>query len=86
MGYMGLIIIIMLVCNFIFTWKKEHKKMDKISLDKILVRVTGGPGGEAVLIKGKDKTALHDCGCLLYTSKFLKLLSWDRKVRDSRLQ
>lgn len=72
MGYMGLIIIIMLVCNFIFTWKKEHKKMDKISLDKILVRVTGGPGGEAVLIKGKDKTALHDCGMACFNEELIK--------------
>ena len=36
--------------------------MEKEAYPKPLVRVTGGKGGEAVLIVGSEKTALHDCG------------------------
>ena len=41
---------------------------------KPLVRVTGGPGGEAVLIKGSKKTALYDCGMACFEKELLKNL------------
>lgn len=34
-----------------------------------LIRVTGGPGGEAVLITGSEKTALHDCGMACFSEE-----------------
>ena len=36
--------------------------MEREGFPKPLVRVTGGKGGEAVLILGSEKTALIDCG------------------------
>lgn len=35
---------------------------DRTDFPRPLVRVTGGPGGEAILILGSEKTALYDCG------------------------
>ena len=40
-------------------------------LPKPLVRVTGGKGGEAVLIVGSEKTALHDCGMACFSEELI---------------
>ena len=37
-----------------------------------LRRVTGGPGGEAVLIMGSRKTALHDCGMACFKDRLIE--------------
>ncbi|PWL94724.1 MAG: hypothetical protein DBY08_02515 [Clostridiales bacterium] len=39
---------------------------------KMLVRVTGGPGGEAVLIMGSEKTALYDCGMACFEKELIE--------------
>ena len=37
-----------------------------------LVRVTAGTGGEAILILGSEKTALHDCGMACFGEELVK--------------
>ena len=39
---------------------------------KPLVRVTGGPGGEAILILGSKKTALYDCGMACFEKELIE--------------
>lgn len=46
--------------------------MKKESYPKPLTRVTGGPGGESVLIKGSEKTALHDCGMACFNKELIE--------------
>lgn len=45
--------------------------MEKEAYPKPLVRVTGGKGGEAVLIVGSEKTALHDCGMACFSEELI---------------
>ena len=45
--------------------------MEKKVYPKPLVRVTGGLGGEAVLILGSEKTALHDLGMACFNEEML---------------
>lgn len=73
MGYAGILIIAMLTCNFFTIWKRR-RKMNKPAYPKPLIRVTGGPGGEAVLIKGTEKTALHDCGMACFNRELINNL------------
>lgn len=46
--------------------------MNRPAFPKPLTRVTGGPGGEAVLIKGSEKTALHDCGMACFHKELIE--------------
>ena len=63
MGYAGIVMIVLLTINCIKLRKEEKQmKMKREPFPSPLVRVTGGPGGEAVLVMGSEKTALHDCG------------------------
>lgn len=70
-GYIGVVIITMLIFNFISIWKKEREKMNKEPFPKPLVRVTGGKGGEATLIMGSEKCALHDCGMACFNKELI---------------
>ena len=45
--------------------------MEREGFPKPLVRVTGGKGGEAVLILGSEKTALHDCGMACFSEELI---------------
>lgn len=47
-------------------------KLKSEDFPKMLVRVTGGPGGEAVLIMGSEKTALYDCGMACFEKELIK--------------
>ncbi len=38
------------------------------------MRVTGGPGGEAILILGSEKTALYDCGMACFADNLIENL------------
>lgn len=44
---------------------------DRTDFPSPLVRVTGGPGGEAILILGSEKTALHDCGMACFADNLI---------------
>lgn len=56
--------------------------MNKPAFPKPLMRVTGGPGGEAVLIKGSEKTALHDCGMACFHKELIKNIENALEGRD----
>lgn len=47
---------------------------DRMELPSPLVRVTGGPGGEAILILGSEKTALYDCGMACFADNLIENL------------
>lgn len=47
---------------------------DRKELPRPLVRVTGGPGGEAILILGSEKTALYDCGMACFADNLIENL------------
>lgn len=47
---------------------------DRMELPRPLVRVTGGPGGEAILILGSEKTALYDCGMACFADNLIENL------------
>lgn len=55
--------------------------MEKKVYPKPLVRVTGGLGGEAVLILGSEKTALHDLGMACFNKEMIANLE---KALDGR--
>jgi len=69
MGYLGIIMILMLSCNFILIWKKEHKNMKEKIVPEILTDVTGGPGGMSVLLRSGGKNLLHDCGMACFNKE-----------------
>lgn len=71
MGYAGIIMIIMMAVNCITLRRKEKMKIKQEIFPDNLVRVTGGPGGEAVLIKGKEKSVLHDCGMACFAEELI---------------
>ena len=47
---------------------------DRTDFPSPLVRVTGGPGGEAILILGSEKTALYDCGMACFADHLIENL------------
>lgn len=47
---------------------------DRTDFPRPLVRVTGGPGGEAILILGSEKTALYDCGMACFADNLIENL------------
>lgn len=47
---------------------------DRMDFPSPLVRVTGGPGGEAILILGSEKTALYDCGMACFADNLIENL------------
>ena len=52
----------LLVPHYKSVFKNLAPGHDRFSFPGPVVRVTGGQGGEAILIVGNDKTALIDCG------------------------
>ena len=72
-GYLGFVIMAMIAINFFCVWSKESKKKcDRFNLPEPLVRVTGGSGGEAILILGSEKTGLYDCGMACFEDKLIE--------------
>ncbi len=59
---------------------------DRTDFPSPLVRVTGGPGGEAILILGSEKTALYDCGMACFADNLIEnlktVLNAERKTLD----
>lgn len=76
-GYLGFVIVAMIVMNFFSVWKKSKThdnsyEFDPFNLPEPLVRVTGGRGGEAILILGSEKTGLYDCGMACFSDKLIE--------------
>lgn len=68
-GFMGIVIVLMVMVNFMKTMKKKKSIFeifgdgyDRFAFPEGIVRVTGGNAGESILITGGEKTALVDCG------------------------
>lgn len=53
---------------------EDFEGYDRMELPRPLVRVTGGPGGEAILILGSEKTALYDCGMACFADNLIENL------------
>lgn len=94
-GFLGFVIIAMLVINFFSIWNGERKKREVASAGPIslereetaafvdfenhdrtdypwpVVRVTGGKGGEALLILGPEKTCLYDAGMACFAGQLI---------------
>lgn len=84
-GYLGFIIIAMIVVNFFkvlrSSKKSEGTEYDPFDLPEPLVRVTGGKGGEAILIIGSEKTGLYDCGMACFSDRLIENI---HKVLDEQ--
>ena len=73
-GYLGFAIIAMIMMNFYSVMKKtnSNSNFDSFNLPAPLVRVTGGRGGEAILILGSEKTGLYDCGMACFSDRLIE--------------
>ena len=69
-GYLGFAIIVMIMMNYFSVKKKTN--FDSFNLPAPLVRVTGGRGGEAILILGSEKTGLYDCGMACFSDRLIE--------------
>ena len=71
-GYLGFIIVAMIAVNFFDIWRKEKMRDENpFNFPEPLVRVTGGRGGEAILIMGTEKTGLYDCGMACFEDRLI---------------
>ena len=105
-GFLGFVIIAMLILNFFQIRNAEkHKKMsdddsvqieesaifqdfehhDRTAYPAPLVRVTGGKGGEALLIRGPEKTCLYDAGMACFAEKLIENIDHVLKEENRRL-
>ncbi len=73
-GFLGFIIIAMIITNFVIVYRKKQQIKNalnnRFSFPDGCIRVTAGKGGESILIVGKEKVALYDCG-MAYCNKDL---------------
>lgn len=51
---------------------KNFEGHDRLAFPEPLLRVTGGAGGEAILILGSEKTALYDCGMACFSDVLIR--------------
>ncbi len=73
-GFLGFLVIGMLIINFFIVWnQKDHRNgfrgHDRHSYPLPLVKVTGGHGGDVLMILGPEKTALYDVGMCCFAEK-----------------
>ena len=86
-GYLGFAIIAMIMMNYFSVKKKTNldfslnSNFDPFNLPDPLVRVTGGRGGEAILILGSEKTGLYDCGMACFSDRLIENI---HKVLDEQ--
>lgn len=77
LGFLGFVIIGMLIVNFCRVWKAEHSRNgfrghDRYHFPHPLKKVTGGHGGDVLLILGPEKTALYDVGMCCFADKTIE--------------
>ena len=71
-GYLGFIIVAMIAVNFFDILRKEKMRDENpFNMPEPLARVTGGRGGEAILILGTEKTGLYDCGMACFEDRLI---------------
>ena len=107
-GYLGFVIILLLVTNFVITYKEKKNMFENIQekmkrpadsdfftdypghsrfdFPDSIVRVSGGGGGEALLILGSEKTALYDTGMACFEDNLIYniglVLAKERRTLD----
>ena len=102
-GFLGFVIIAMLVINFFQIRNAEKKRSafddgdmkkeestsfqdfehhDRIDYPAPVLRVTGGKGGEALLILGPEKTCLYDAGMACFGDKLIE--NMDSVLKEKR--
>ena len=64
---------------------ENYENHDRTEFPSPLVRVTGGPGGEAILILGSEKTALYDCGMACFAENLIENLQTVLKAEGKTL-
>lgn len=74
LGFLGFAIIAMLIVNFFRVWKTAgsrngFKGHDRHDFPQPLKNVTGGHGGDVLLILGPEKTAVYDAGMCCYADR-----------------
>lgn len=74
LGFLGFLIIGMLVINFCRVWKDEHSRNgfrghDRRQYPPCIQQVTGGRGGDVLLILGPEKTSLYDAGMCCFAEE-----------------
>ncbi|MDD6815405.1 MAG: MBL fold metallo-hydrolase, partial [Firmicutes bacterium] len=105
-GFLGFVIIAMLILNFFQIRNAEKKRRvsddchmkteesdifqdfehhDRTAYPAPLVRVTGGKGGEALLIRGPEKTCLYDAGMACFAEKLIENIDHVLKEENRRL-
>lgn len=66
--------------------QEEHTVSERFDFPEPLIRVTGGNGGEAILILGSEKTGLYDCGMACFSDRTIEniksVLSKDNRTLD----
>ena len=82
-GFLGFVIIAMIIINFFKVWRQDKTKMkeaevfrdfenhDRTDYPKPVYRVTGGLGGEALLILGSEKAVLYDAGMACFAGQMI---------------
>ena len=73
-GFLGFVVIGMLIVNFFVVLKKKDsrngfKGHERHTYPDPLRKVTGGHGGDSILILGPEKTALYDVGMCCFADK-----------------
>lgn len=68
-------------------WVKGFDNHSRFSFPENIERVTGGRGGESLLILGNEKTVLYDCGMAFCADKLIEnienvLNKYDKKAVD----
>lgn len=76
-GFLGFVVIGMLIINFFRVWRGERsrngfKGHNRHSYPYPLKKVTGGHGGDVLLILGPEKTALYDAGMCCFADKTIQ--------------
>ena len=76
-GFMGFAVIGMLIVNFFCVWKGERNRNlfrghERHAFPEPLHKVTGGFGGDVLLIFGPEKTVLYDAGMCCYAENTIR--------------
>ncbi|MBR4409997.1 MAG: MBL fold metallo-hydrolase [Firmicutes bacterium] len=81
-GFLGFLVIGMLIVNFFMIWTSKDMRNgfrghDRHNYPHPLVKVTGGHGGDVLLILGPEKTALYDVGMCCFADKTITNIKKD---------
>ena len=85
-GFMGFAVIGMLIVNFFCVWKSERSRNgfrghERRDYPEPLAEVTGGYGGDVILILGPEKTAVYDAGMCCFAENMI--LNIEKKLEGT---